>query len=78
LVTNPDAEPVEPTAPERAEAGLRYVIAGHPAGAIRRILLYLVAAVALFMLGASTPLGIIGGGLGLIALLLLAMSDQLS
>ena len=54
---------------------LREIVAGHPQGAIRRIILYVIVAVALL---ADGTVGILAGGIGLVALLLLAMSDQLA
>jgi hypothetical protein len=76
VVTNPQA--VEPE-PSRNERVVRDVIAGHPEGAVRRIVLYLVLGVA--ALGGIALDGIVGlvfGGIALIALLLLAMTDQLA
>lgn len=74
MVTNPEAKPDEPTKAdlirEQAEANVRLVVAGNEAGAIRRILLYVVVALAL--VGAPPIIA----GLGLIALLLLGLTDQ--
>ena len=58
-----------------AQRIVRSAVAGHPMGSVRRILLYIIVAVALFADGLG---GTIVGGAGLIALLLLAMSDQLA
>lgn len=74
MVTNPEAQPDEPTKAdlirEQAEASVRLVVAGSEAGAVRRIILYVVVALAL--VGAPP----IVAGLGLIALLLLGLTDQ--
>jgi hypothetical protein len=58
----------------RVEHGIRYAIAGHQQGAVRRILLYIVVAIALvFAAEALAPI-ISVAGIG--ALLLLAVTDQ--
>lgn len=69
----------EQTVAERAVPVLRNVIAGHPQGAVRRIVLYVIGAASIV---ASAS---VGGGLGLIlavvaviAVLLLALTDQLA
>lgn len=56
----------------KAEGGTRNLLAGSPVGAVRRILLYIVVVVALVLDGTA---GVLFGGLGLIAVLLLALSD---
>lgn len=55
---------------EQAETAARVLIAGHEVGAIRRILLYVIAALALVVGDLATPLG-------LAALMLLATTDDL-
>jgi hypothetical protein len=83
MVTTPDAIPEPPTRAERArastESAVRLIIAGSDVGAIRRIILYVIAAVSLLVLatGAGTG-GLIVGGFGLVALMLTAMSDNLA
>lgn len=42
MVTNPEHEPDPPTTEERAERALRVAVAGHPQGAIRRIILWCI------------------------------------
>lgn len=74
MVTNPEEEPTEPTAAER---GARSVIAGHPQGAVRRIVLYLVAVTGL-ALASTVGLETLGLFVGLIALMLLAATDRLA
>lgn len=59
----------EPTVQEKAEPIVRSLIAGHPEGAVRRIVLYVVAGALVL-----SPLP----GLAIIPLLLLAMTDQLA
>lgn len=65
----------EPTDAERAEGIVRNAIAGSPQGMVRRTILYTVVAVALL---SGSVFGLFASGVGLIALLLLAMSDQLA
>lgn len=69
MVTNAEQPEAEPTRAERAEASVRMAVAGHPQGAVRRIILY-VATFALiaspFPYTAVVPLG------------LLAMTDMLA
>lgn len=76
MVTNPMDPVDEPTQTNKA---VRNLIAGSPNGAVRRIALYVVAGLSLTTLIAFAGLaGIIIGGIGIIALLLLAMTDQLA
>jgi hypothetical protein len=56
----------------RVEHGIRYLIAGHPDGAVRRIILYGIVAVAV---GAGSVSGIYAA-IAIAALLLLALTDQ--
>lgn len=60
---------VEPTVAEQAEPFLRNAIAGHPQGAVRRIVLYVAAGV---LMVSPLPL------LAIVPLLLLALTDQLA
>jgi len=69
MVTNADAPQAEPTRSERADEAMRTVVAGHPQGAIRRIVLYTVT----FGLVVS-PVPV----LAVIPLTLLALTDQLA
>ena len=69
MVTNPEAEEAPPTREERIEEAARVLIAGHPRGAVRRIILYLLA----FALIVS-PLP----GLAVAPLALLALTDALA
>ena len=58
---------------------LREIVAGHPQGAIRRIILYSVVGAAMVAsIGIDGVAGIIIGTIGMISLMLLAMSDQLA
>lgn len=59
----------EPTVSERAEPVLRSAIAGHPQGAVRRIVLYVVAGA---LVVSPVPV------LAIVPLLLLALTDQLA
>ncbi len=68
MVTNAETKH-EPTREERAEATLREVIAGDQRGAIRRILLYLIAFV---LVVSPVP------HLAIVPLGLLALTDQLA
>jgi hypothetical protein len=72
MVTNAEDTLIEVDSPaERVEHGIRYAIAGHERGAIRRILLYAVVAIAL--IGAVDW---VAGAVGVGALLLLALTDN--
>ena len=64
--------PEEPTKEARAKTAARILIAGHEQGVVRRIVLYLVVAVALITAPALVA------GVGLAALILLATTDQLA
>lgn len=71
-------QPEDETVADRVMPVVRSVLAGHEQGAIRRIILYVVA-----VTGVIAAVGV-GGGLGLllaivavIATLLLALTDQL-
>ena len=55
---------------QRAEDAARTIVAGSPVGAVRRIVLYVIAVVAM-VITAPTPLEVIG----LVALILLAVTD---
>lgn len=78
MVTN--AEPVEEAQPhERLVEATRLIIAGHPQGSTRRIILYSVLGVsALAGIALHGVVGLVFGGIALVALLLLAMTDQLA
>lgn len=82
MVTTPEEIEEPPTRLEQVredvEAFTRIIIAGSPVGAVRRIVLYLVIGIALLPLATGGPAGIVVGGVGLIALLLLAMTDHLA
>jgi hypothetical protein len=69
VVTNPDAIDAPPTREERIEEAARTLIAGHPQGAVRRIVLYVIA----FVLVVS-PLPV----LAVAPLALLALTDSLA
>lgn len=56
----------------------REIIAGEERGAVRRIILYVLVAVALIALAGDGLFGLFFGGLGIIALLLLGMTDNLA
>lgn len=79
MVTNPEQKEDEESAHEEAEEFIRTVVAGHPQGALRRIVLYLLLG-AFMMIGVYVDggLGILSAIFGLTALLLLAMTDQLA
>ena len=74
MVTLAEEEVIETTT-DKAEAAARNVIAGHPQGAVRRIVLYTVIGVsfAACLLGA-TPFALVG----LAATVLLSSTDQLA
>jgi len=80
MVTN--AEQADPGLPieEQAEMFARNVIAGHPQGSVRRIILYSALAGNLMGLAILTnghPLGIAMGVIGAVAFVLLLATDQL-
>lgn len=80
MVTNAEKEEVETTR-DRAEGLVRSAIAGHPQGAVRRIILYVILGVALvaeFMLGGVPAVAGALCGAGVATLILLAMTDQLA
>jgi hypothetical protein len=63
---------------ERAEPIIRSAIAGHPQGAIRRIILYVLVASAVLLSASLDGLAaIIFAIVAVVALLLLALTDQL-
>lgn len=64
----------EPTRREEAERIFNEVIAGQ--SVVRRILFYVVAGLSLVLLSGDGAFGVIGGGLGIIALLLLMATDR--
>lgn len=71
------------TTAERAEDTVRYAITGDRRGALRRIVLYVITALAMGVLfSASAPAvhlqALVAGLVALTALLLLAMTDQLA
>lgn len=66
----PQPEPKVTIVRRHAETAVRILIAGHEVGAIRRIALYAVVAATLFAAG---PVGVVG----LVALVLLATTDDL-
>ena len=68
----------EPTAAVRVESGLREVIAGHPQGAVRRIVLYDVLGVALIVTLAIPPITGLAVIVAVIAWAMLATTDQLA
>lgn len=75
--TKPEAPEPEPTPVEKAEGFLRNAIAGHPRGALRRIVMYIGLVVALVLLGSDvlTPLTL---AVGVVMVLLLASTDSLA
>lgn len=72
MVTNAETAEGPPTKEEKAEGIARSVIAGHPQGAVRRIILYVIV-------GASMVVGIEwqAAVVGIIALMLLLATDSL-
>jgi len=73
MVTNDTGKNEEDEA-RQVPSFVRTAVAGHPQGAMRRIILYTVVFVAL---GVS-PAGLVGGAvIGIAALTLLALTDQL-
>jgi hypothetical protein len=69
----------EPSGAERVETGIRTVLAGHPRGAIRRIVLYLVVVIfSIAGIGIGGTLGLILGAISIGALTILAATDQLA
>lgn len=77
MVTNAEdtLDEVESQA-ERAEGLVRYAISGHQRGAVRRILLYVVVAIALMVASESLAAAPFAAVAGIGALLLLAVTDQ--
>ena len=73
--TTPFPKEDEPTPAVRVESGIREVIAGHPQGAVRRIILYAVLGLDLVVTGA---LPLVGLGAGVVLIVLLAATDQLA
>jgi hypothetical protein len=75
MVTVPEPEEPTPTtaqlALKRGESIARNVVAGSPVGAVRRLVLYVVVAVALIL--APAPVAVVG----LIGVLLLIGTDQI-
>jgi len=78
MVSNPEKTTEEKDHAE-AEEFIRSVVAGHPQGAVRRIILYIVLGLCI-VIGLVTDgiFGLLSGGFAIVALLLLAMSDQLA
>ena len=72
MVTTAERSDPLPSPAQRGEAALRVAIAGHAQGAVRRIVLYIVVALALAF---ALPVWV--GIVGVVALLLLAFTDQL-
>jgi hypothetical protein len=83
VATLPEDEP-QPTEAEvrrdKLEAAARMVIAGHPQGAVRRIILYVVLVSCIGLLYALGGVPAAAGALvgSLIAALLLALTDNLA
>jgi len=77
MVTNVE-EPRPDLSP--AEQNLRMLIGGHPKAAIRRIILYAVVAVSFFVCAAAIGWGpaAVAPSIGATALILLALTDQLT
>jgi hypothetical protein len=77
IVTTPFPEEEPPTRTqalrEQAEAAARIIVAGSSVGAMRRIVLYVIVGIAL---AAGGTVGVLAGLVGIIAILLLAMTDQ--
>lgn len=82
MVTTPEEIEPEATRAERArelsEEAVRILIAGSSVGGIRRIVLYAFIAFVIVTLAAGGERGVIAGGFGLVALMLLAMTDRLA
>jgi hypothetical protein len=76
MVTNAEEPEVPETTSERAEGALRYAISGHQRGAVRRILLYTAAVIALIVATESLEAAPFAAVVGIGALLLLAVTDQ--
>lgn len=68
MVTNPEEPEAPPTMEERFEGAARVLIAGHPQGAVRRIILYVLT----FVLVVS-PIPAVA----ILPLSLLALTDDL-
>jgi hypothetical protein len=67
----------EPSKAEQAEPIIRNIISGHPQGAIRRTVLYLVLGITgLIATMVDGWIGLSAGAFALTAFLLLAMSDN--
>lgn len=75
MVTTPEPEKPEPTREERLEGVGRNLIAGHPRGAVRRIVLYAIVYAAIGALGGTMWFFSV---IGMVALTLLALTDQLA
>jgi hypothetical protein len=71
----------DPEAPETrthiVARNIRYAVSGHPQAGVRRNLLYVVAAVGIIAMS-TMEAGPLAGIISLVALMLLATSDQLA
>jgi hypothetical protein len=77
MVTNAEDTLPEVDSPsERAEGLVRYAISGHERGAVRRILLYVAVVIALLVASESLDAAPFAAVAGVLALLLLAVTDQ--
>lgn len=74
MVTTPEAQPTGPTREERVEEVARIIIAGHPFGAVRRILLYVLMFTAMGVSYYVPPLIVVALAAGI----LLATTDMLA
>jgi hypothetical protein len=73
-------EPEVETTKDKAEGAVRSAIAGHPQGAVRRILLYVavvIAFLALVLFPTSDLVAAMASVVGVASVLLLAVTDQL-
>ena len=67
--------------PDKAERAMRSAIAGHPQGAIRRIVLYVTTCIAILvavLVQAPIAVSVAALSVAFAALLLLAVTDQLA
>lgn len=72
MVTKPDGPDEEPEPAVKVERAIREIVAGHPQGAVRRILLYVLLVVGITLTAVVPPVGLL---LGLSATVLLLATD---
>lgn len=78
IVTNAELEPEDPTRTERAIEAARVLIAGHPQGAIRRIMLYAIVIPAVLVASTGGTVGLAAAIVANACVTLLALTDQLA